>query len=259
MSRKESHSTKNSQPQTEAMEVHHHKVEKKKFKEYFLEFLMLFLAVTLGFFAENIREHSIEHKRMRQYAGLLVADLERDTAWFNNEKGQWEQRQPNFDTLISLLVQPVSAPDDRVLKNLFHINYVSNAKLNTATYNQMRASGSLRYVNDLDLMTALEDYYEIRIPRALESSQSTLAFFDSYIKTFFIDHLRNQDMHPDNISKRWNPVVIGRTRELDQRLSNIIDMDRTQLGIANRFYDSANKKADELITLIKEEYHLKND
>jgi len=36
------------------MEVHRHPdVEKKRFKEYFLEFLMIFLAVTLGFFAEN--------------------------------------------------------------------------------------------------------------------------------------------------------------------------------------------------------------
>ncbi len=36
------------------MEVHHHPhVEKKAFKEYFLEFLMIFLAVTMGFFAEN--------------------------------------------------------------------------------------------------------------------------------------------------------------------------------------------------------------
>lgn len=39
------------------MEVHHHPhVEKKNFKEYFLEFLMIFLAVTLGFFAESLRE-----------------------------------------------------------------------------------------------------------------------------------------------------------------------------------------------------------
>ena len=43
------------------MEVHHHPhVEKKNFKEYFLEFLMIFLAVTIGFFAENIREHITE-------------------------------------------------------------------------------------------------------------------------------------------------------------------------------------------------------
>jgi hypothetical protein len=40
------------------MEVHHHPhVEKKNFKEYFLEFSMIFLAVMLGFFAENLREY----------------------------------------------------------------------------------------------------------------------------------------------------------------------------------------------------------
>jgi len=31
------------------MEVHHHKVEKKNFKEYLLEGLMIFIAVTVGF------------------------------------------------------------------------------------------------------------------------------------------------------------------------------------------------------------------
>ena len=42
------------------MEVHHHPDlhhKKKKFKEYFLEFLMIFLAVTMGFFAESLTEH----------------------------------------------------------------------------------------------------------------------------------------------------------------------------------------------------------
>lgn len=48
------------QPQTQNMEVHkhpHHVTHKKKWGEYFLEFLMLFLAVFLGFLAENFREH----------------------------------------------------------------------------------------------------------------------------------------------------------------------------------------------------------
>src|SRR5215467_1719810 len=50
------------------MEVHHHpKVDKKAFKEYFLEFLMIFLAVTLGFFAENIREYYAERTNAREY------------------------------------------------------------------------------------------------------------------------------------------------------------------------------------------------
>ncbi len=59
--------------------------------------------------------------------------------------------------------------------------------------------------------------------------------------------------------KNGNPVIIGRNSETDQRLSNIISMDRTQLDIASRFYKSANKKAVELIVLIKKEYHLENE
>jgi len=62
------------------MEVHHHpKVEKKNFKEYFLEFIMIFLAVTLGFFAENIRERIKDNEQGKQYIRSLVEDLEADT------------------------------------------------------------------------------------------------------------------------------------------------------------------------------------
>ena len=51
------------------MEVHHHPhVEKKGLKEYFLEFLMIFLGVTMGFFAENIGEKHIEKQNAKEYA-----------------------------------------------------------------------------------------------------------------------------------------------------------------------------------------------
>src|SRR5271170_314279 len=65
------------------MEVHHHPDvhhKKKKFKEYFLEFLMIFLAVTLGFFAENIREHIADGKKEKYLIHLLKEDLTKDTA-----------------------------------------------------------------------------------------------------------------------------------------------------------------------------------
>jgi len=45
------------------MEVHHSHHSgghRKNWKEYITEFIMLFAAVTLGFFAENLREHQIE-------------------------------------------------------------------------------------------------------------------------------------------------------------------------------------------------------
>jgi hypothetical protein len=67
------------------MEVHHHPHPgKKKFKEYFLEFLMIFLAVTLGFFAENIREHISENKQGGVYIKSLAEDLEKDTTQYTS-------------------------------------------------------------------------------------------------------------------------------------------------------------------------------
>ena len=122
------------------MEVHAHThTPRKKWTHYFWEFLMLFLAVTLGFFVENQREHYVEHQREKQYAGLLIADLESDTTFFNKEATRLSGLQNRFDTLINLLRQPVSAPNNLITNQLFHINYVSDAKL-IAARNNMRNS-----------------------------------------------------------------------------------------------------------------------
>ena len=63
------------------MEVHHHPDlhhKKKNFKEYFLEFIMIFLAVTLGFFAESLREHIVDKAREGQYIKSFYTDLQSD-------------------------------------------------------------------------------------------------------------------------------------------------------------------------------------
>ncbi len=68
------------------MEVHHHPDlhhKKKKFKEYFFEFLMIFLAVTMGFMAENLREHISDQNKGKEYVKSFIEDLQSDTAQYN--------------------------------------------------------------------------------------------------------------------------------------------------------------------------------
>src|SRR5688500_20355105 len=61
------------------MEVHHHShTARKKWTHYFWEFFMLFLAVTLGFFVENQREHYIEGQREKKYIQSFYEDLTAD-------------------------------------------------------------------------------------------------------------------------------------------------------------------------------------
>src|SRR5512138_1964293 len=67
--------------ENENMEVHHHPHAhtKKGWKDYFWEFLMLFLAVFCGFLAEYQLEHLIERQRGRQYIFAFYEDLKNDT------------------------------------------------------------------------------------------------------------------------------------------------------------------------------------
>ena len=66
---------------TENMEVHHHpQVEKKSFKDYLLEGLMIFVAVSMGFIAENVREHLVNKEKEKRYMESMLVDLKRDTA-----------------------------------------------------------------------------------------------------------------------------------------------------------------------------------
>ncbi len=64
------------------METHHHGHvhHDKKWKDYLFEFLMLFLAVTAGFFVENLREHYVEKERALGLVSSLETDLRKDTA-----------------------------------------------------------------------------------------------------------------------------------------------------------------------------------
>src|SRR5580658_4302479 len=99
------------------MEVHHHpNVEKKNFKEYFLEFLMIFLAVTMGFFAETIRESYTEHHHAKDFASSLLKDLEADTAQLKSYRVYFNYSANNVDTLLQLLSQsePSKIPTGRL-------------------------------------------------------------------------------------------------------------------------------------------------
>src|SRR6185503_16002634 len=104
------------------MEVHSHShTSRKKWTHYFWEFFMLFLAVTLGFFVENQREHYIEHKREKQYMKTMVQDLLADISALNVVIADFTANIPAFDTIIEefpRLSKKFSAPFAR---NVFKI------------------------------------------------------------------------------------------------------------------------------------------
>ena len=95
------------------MEVHHHPHPgKKRFKEYSLEFIMIFLAVTMGFFAETLREKFTEHQRAKEFAESMLQDLRQDTAQLKSYRAYFDFAASTTDTLQQLLAnaEPADIP-----------------------------------------------------------------------------------------------------------------------------------------------------
>ena len=64
---------------------------------------MMFLAVTLGFFAENLREHLKESKEITGNIKSMVTDLKSDSAMYNQVFLSNEYAEKMIDTFITML------------------------------------------------------------------------------------------------------------------------------------------------------------
>jgi hypothetical protein len=166
-------STPNLKP-TNEMEVHHHGHvhESKKWKEYIFQFLMLFLAITLGFFVENRREHYIEDSRAKVFAKLLIEDLEVDVVEFNRSARVLNKIIVAGDSLGRLLGEK----DIRAVPGgkLYYYEYWSGWRWSIlsrdATLQQLKNSGALRYLGDASLIRKILNYDEsIRLTYMLQN------------------------------------------------------------------------------------------
>jgi hypothetical protein len=79
------------------------KSKKSSWQKYAMEFLMLFAAITLGFFAENQRERWGETERGVQYAQRLVEDLDLDSIRMEEVKVNYALKEQQINTLIPLM------------------------------------------------------------------------------------------------------------------------------------------------------------
>ena len=68
----------------EDRELPHHLMHKRKWSEYLLDFFMLFLAIFLGFLAENYRGNISDRNKETNYMIALMADLHQDITAADN-------------------------------------------------------------------------------------------------------------------------------------------------------------------------------
>src|SRR5882724_2521484 len=165
------------------MEVHHHPDlhhKPKKWKEYFLEFLMIFLAVTLGFIAENIREHITDSVKEKQYIAGFIRNLKDDTANLRHVIEFDKQQVKGVDSMLKL--SHVSMTIDSNRKSFYYIAFryfynSSSFKSNDATLQQLKSTGDYRLIEKDHVADSLTKY-----DADIHNIYSQGAYYEAYFK-----------------------------------------------------------------------------
>ncbi|HKB42868.1 MAG TPA: hypothetical protein VKC90_00700 [Chitinophagaceae bacterium] len=144
------------------MEVHRHThTPRKKWNHYLWEFLMLFLAVFAGFLAENQREHIVEKKRAHQFLESMRVDVRTNTKILDSLLRKDSGIITNHNLLVLwLLADSVSIDRASFAKKLGAV-WMQNFLVRKETYEQMKSSGSLRYVGNIEFIKSMMSYDRI--------------------------------------------------------------------------------------------------
>lgn len=141
------------------MEVHHphHITHKKKWKEYVIEGIMLFIAVSLGFFAENLRERQIEKHREISYLKNVHEDLRIDFKTVDTVVRSNAIRLAVLDTLFEKINNRTTSTED-----LYY--YIRNLALRATFegshvgFDQIKSAGGLRMVKSTAITSGIQEY-----------------------------------------------------------------------------------------------------
>ena len=250
------------------MEVHHHPhVGKKNVKEYILEGLMIFIAVSMGFAAESLREHLVNNEREHSYMVSFYNDLNND--------------QHDLPKLISNIIQQQILPA-KSLPVLFRKStknteadsiYFFFRKLirqqglrgfiTDRTIEQIKNAGEMRLITNKQISDSLIDYYkDIIFTEYLQ--QSLLSYkaklwdnlplvlkSEDYSRT--IDSLNSVFIAPEHsYLLNTDPLNVNRL------LIQVEEIGALSLTI-KRSIEKVLRKNSSIKNLIEDQYHINKD
>jgi len=252
------------------MEVHHHpKVERKRFREYFLEFIMIFLAVTLGFFAENIREKIADERKVRQYVVSMLRDLKSDTENYH----MYDSLSLTYCALVDTIfddTKDTNAESTRLYyvarKLTMSGSFVSG--INAKTYSQMTSTGGFRLIKHQAIADSIALYYELiksfdnwaELQR--QRINDLIAINDKVFDArgfFSVYKSIERNERPDEVMQKYKFSLINK----DTLAMNAVLMhDQYFYGFMKLMIkrcDGASAQATRLINLLKKEYSISNE
>jgi hypothetical protein len=247
------------------MEVHHHPDVHKKdkhFREYILEFLMIFLAVSLGFISENLREHLTDRAKEKEYIERFIHNLETDTANLRSVANFDTRQVGGIDSFLMLAHAPMTVNENR--KNFYglFIRYLSMSAVFTSqdiTLQQLKSTGDYRLIIRDHVADSLAEY---------DADVQGIYQQSGYYRKYYDEILALWDQEVD-MTVFSDTAFFRNNRFTDKPLPFVNDPARLR-QLFNKAWDFRNitdyygknmiipelRKATGLIVFLKKEYHL---
>jgi hypothetical protein len=248
--------TTNNNSEIENMEVHHHSHpagagHKKKWSAYLLEFLMLFLAVFLGFLAENLREKTVEHHREKEYIESLVEDLKSDTLQSNEILIKLNNKSIGVDSVIAALssseIMENSNDAYRLWsKNMGFADFISNDR----TIQQLKNSGGLRLIRNKVVSDGIMKYDQVLKDFYGQAAVMNGVLGDQHIYSQLFDFI--------NLDRNTNipvPLAEQGRKLLNEAYANRKVWQYALTGLISRL-QVVNEEGKAFLLIIQKEYHL---
>ncbi len=243
------------------MDVHHPKPTGEKtrhFKEYFTEFLMMFLAVTMGFIAENVREHFSDSSKERGYIVGMIKNLAVDTTNLKLTIQANKKQIIGIDTLRSISrnkLSEIKVQDSLYAYTIKYLFSISEFKNDDITISQLRNGGGYRLIRNEGVLDSIEvyetniQYLELQSGYFLSSIGKTLdlsgTIFDSHVFTAG----RRFQLSPSS-----TPMLITSDPQKIYEFYNKCFMISVSLKGYNQMLKSQLKYSIVLIAYLKKEY-----
>ncbi len=217
------------------MEVHHHSGHHegtKTFKDYFQEFLMIFLAVTMGFLAENVREYITDNHHVAELAGQLKEDLINDTTNIEKLVSSLEVQMGKTDSLYMLLTAPGKNKDfiriQELIKGSDNMNifYPSTGAIST-----IKTELHLKKFVKTKLASHI-DNYEKKINVLHELENRDIEYMGRILETFMSKHFT-----PENAA-----ATVMQKQFVNGNMRNLSDDDLIQLSVDINLLKAYNRQ-----------------
>jgi len=253
------------------MEVHAHThTARKKWTHYFWEFLMLFLAVSLGSYAENLREGMLHKKEVKTQMNSMLSDLQSDIILFDSVTDRNSYGAQMADSLVELLHSDITNTTEIYFAARTVTANVGYYYTNSKSFEQLKTAGLLRYIKNKALLDSIGTYYasfqwlanQIDLLRLKldEIHKGNTRLFDSYVFQQMMMNLKiiaasGVGGQRTNINK---PLLKPSLLSADIKDINTVSLNYHYYSTTIKFYIrnaiALQNRAKGLIEMIKKEY-----